>query len=44
MFKVNEDEGGFRDTPDAAGAEADVLKGPPALNQEREPAFSQASK
>jgi hypothetical protein len=37
---MHENEGGFRDIPDTAGAEADVLKGPPALNQEREPAFS----
>src|SRR6266571_291323 len=40
---MDENERGLRDTADAAGAEGDVLKGPPALDQKREAAFSQAA-
>jgi len=43
MLEMDKNKRGFRDTPNTAGAEADVLKSPPALYQKRESAFSQAS-
>ena len=43
MLEMHEDECCFRDLPDSAGAERDVLEGAPALGQEGEAAFSEGS-
>lgn len=40
---MDEDEGGFGDVADSAGAGGDVLEGAPPPGEQREPAFAEAA-
>ena len=43
VLELGEDEYGLRDLTDPAGADHDVLQGPPALGHQREAALAQAA-
>ena len=43
VFEMDEDECGFGDVADSAGAEGDVLEGAPALGEQGEAAFAEAA-